>query len=112
MTPWIAVPTFIATIAWLAVVIEYQVRAKWWKGAVGWNTMGISLTLAGTLIRLSLLQAGVVFSPVGNVIFGLAVYLGLAFFGFQRWYLIRQSQKRKAQMIANGIQSRRWDDPK
>lgn len=112
MMPWIAVATFIATLAWVGVVIEYQTRAKWWKSAIGWNTMGISFTLAGTLVRLSLLQAGVVFSPVGNVVFGLGVYLGLAFFGFQRWYLIRQSQKRKAQMIAAGQANRRWDDPK
>lgn len=112
MTLWVAIPTFIATLAWVSVVVIYWVRAKWWRGAIGVNTMGISLTLAGTLIRLSLLQAGVVFSPVGNVVFGLAVYLGLAFFGFQRFFLIRQSQKQKEKMIAAGIQTRRWDDPR
>lgn len=112
MNPWIAIPTFIATFAWLGVIVSYWRRAKWWKGAIGVNTMGISLTLAGTLIRLSLLQAGVVFSPIGNIIFGFAVYLGLAVFGFQRWYLIRESQRRKAQMIAMGQANRRWDDPK
>ena len=112
MKPWIAIPTFIATAVWIGVVVLYWVRAKWWRGAIGWNTMGISITLAGTLLRLTLLQAGVVFSPVGNVIFGLAVYLGLAVFGAQRFYLIWDSQKRKARELAAGNLNRRWDDPK
>lgn len=112
MNPWIALPTFLATLAWVGVVVIYWSRATWWKSAVGINTMGISLTLALILIRLTLLQAGVVFSPPGNIMFGTGSYLGVAFFGFQRMYLIWDSQARKARQIARGEFNRRWDDPR
>lgn len=112
MNPWVAVPTFIATLVWVGVVVLYQTRAKWWKSTVGINTMGISFTLALVLVRLTLLQAGVVFSTTGNIVFGFGVYLGMAVFGGQRFYLIWTAQRRKRLNLTNGAYNRRWDDPR
>lgn len=111
MNPWVAIPTFLATVAWIVVVIEYQTRAKWWKGAVGVNTMGISLALALVLVRLSLLQLGVVFDAWGNIAFGMGAYLSLATFGFHRAYLIKVAQD-AAKVRAENKHNRRYDDPK
>lgn len=113
MNPWVAVPTFFATLSWVTVVVIYQTRAKWWKSAVGINTMGISLTLSLVLLRLALLQLGVVFDAWGNIAFGIGAYLALGVFGAQRVYLINEAQK---EVIANQKHTdpphnRRHDDP-
>jgi hypothetical protein len=115
MNPWVAIPTFLATLAWVGVVVLYWMRAKWWKSTIGWNTMGISFFIALALARLSYTHVDGVASSTTSVWlvgFGFFIYNALAFFGFQRFYLIEQSQRRKARGIAAGNLNRRWDDPR
>lgn len=112
MNPWVAIPTFLATLSWLSVVVIYQTRAKWWRSAVGVNTMGISLTLTLVLLRLTLLHLGVVFDAWGNIAFGMGAFLTLGAFGVQRAYLINKAQKVAQSKILAGVPNRRWDDPK
>ena len=77
--------------------------------------MGISFFIALALARLSYAHLdGVPTSTTSFwlVAFGFGIYNALAFFGFQRVYLIEQSQRRKAKQILQGLPSRRWDDHK
>lgn len=115
MNYWVAIPTFIATLAWLMVVVWYWIRAKWWKSPVGRNTMGISIAIALALVRLTYSQLDAI-SPAPMpwylTAFGSVIYSYLAYSGFRRVYLIEQSQRQKAVDVINGVPHRRWDDPK
>lgn len=77
--------------------------------------MGISFFIALALARLSYTHLDAVppsSTSIYLVAFGFLIYSALAFFGFQRVFLIEQSQRRKAKQILQGIPSRRWDDHK
>lgn len=115
MNPFVAVPTFIATVAWVGVVVWYWIRAKWWKSFVGQNTMAVSFFIALSLVRLTYAHLDNIPSrpsSTGLTVFGVIVYAGLAYTGFQRVYLIEQSQRQKAESIRNGVPQRRRNDPK
>lgn len=115
MNLWLAIPTFLATLSWVAVVILYWRRAKWWRSWVGINTMGISFFIALALARLTYSHLdGIPPAPVTplNLAFGVLVYTGLMAFGVQRFILIEQSQRQKALSLLSGRPNRRWDDPK
>lgn len=115
MNPWIAIPTFAATLAWISVVTWYWIRAKWWKAPVGRNTMGISMFIALVLARLSYMHLDdVPPAPVStaSTLFGVFVYLGLTVAGLHRLYLIEDSQRKMEMLAKSGTPNRRHDDPK
>lgn len=115
MNYWVAIPTFVATVAWFMVVAWYWIRAKWWKSPIGRNTMGISIAIALALLRLTYSQLdGISPAPMPWYLtaFGSIIYSYLAYNGFRRVYLIEQSQRQKAIDLVNGVPHRRWDDPK
>lgn len=115
MNPWLAIPTFTATVAWLSVVIWYWIRAKWWKSYVGQNTMGISMFIALALVRLSYTHLDGIpasYQPFWVTAFGVFIYSGLTYFGFQRLVLIEQSQRMLKLQYVGDHPYRRWDDPK
>lgn len=93
---WVALPTFMATAAWLGVVVVYWRYARWWESKVGWNTMGISLFLLLALTRLSYTHLdSVPAAPTSFWLnaFGVLIYGGLTFFGAQRVCLILDAQR-------------------
>jgi hypothetical protein len=98
MNLWVAIPTFLATLAWISVVAWFWIRAKWWKTDVGRNAMGLSFFIAISLMRLSyahLNHRATTHSSFWLTAFGIFIYTGLTFFGAQRVYFIEQSQRQK-----------------
>lgn len=81
-----------AAIAWGAFAIWYMIRARWWEGAYGWNTLGTSLVLTVIFGRLALL----VYAPglradlqwTGLTLYTLAIALGA-----HRIYLLEKAQR-------------------
>ena len=76
----IAIPTFLAAVVWVGVVVFYAVRAKWWKTPEGRNTEAVSAILAVLLIRLSLvhiLPDYVDHSATGRITYSLVAIVGL-----------------------------------
>ena len=91
MNLWVAVPTFIATIVWLAVVVYYGLRARWWRTPEGRNTQAVSLLMALVLLRLSIYHL----TPdyVDLTVTGFLLYLGAALVGIWRRGLIEKAQR-------------------
>lgn len=118
MNLWLLIPTGLAAVSWVTLVVWYQIRAKWWKTKIGYNTMGVSFVIALSMVRLFFLQLTPPYSAYAawEVIFGIFLYLALAFLGAQRIVFVEQSQQEQQRRIALGLDStvnnRRWDDPK
>jgi hypothetical protein len=115
MNPWLAIPTFISCTVWVIMVVYYWIRAKWWKSPTGRNTMGISMFIALSLVRISythLDETPPADLPFWMIVIGTVTYSGLGYFGVRRLMLVRDAQREKAREIAEGIPRRRWNDPK
>lgn len=88
----VAIPTFIAAASWIAVVIWYHTRAKWWKHAIGRNTMLVSATIAWVFVRLSFRHINPEMTWTYETS-GLITYLVASYAGLRRIYLIEKSQR-------------------
>lgn len=70
----------LSALAWLAFVVWYTLRAKWWRLAVGWNTFGVSLVMFVVLLRLSVLRLHPGFEdpvPSGILVYSLTLVLAI-----------------------------------
>lgn len=43
-------------VSWLVFSAWYTIRAKWWKKAMGWNTIGASLLITLLVGRIALIR--------------------------------------------------------
>lgn len=117
MNFWLLIPTGLAALSWVTLVVWYHLRAKWWKTKIGYNTMGVSLVIALSMTRLFFLQLTPPYTiyQTTEVVFGVFLYLALAFLGVQRIVFVEQSQREQQRLIALSLETglnRRWDDPK
>lgn len=91
MNLWIAVPTFVAALVWLATVVFYWIRARWWESPEGRNTEVVSLIVALLLIRLSAIHIWPDYRD--RTISGFLIYTAMAFVGVWRMALIEKAQR-------------------
>lgn len=91
----LTVALVVAALVWLSFSIWYMVRARWWKTAFGWNTLGVSLALTVILTRLAVLVA---YPEVrGDLrVTGLGLYIALALLGSHRLYLLERAQRKQS----------------
>src|SRR4051812_20317622 len=110
MNLWLVIPTGLAAIAWIGLVVWYQIRAKWWKTSIGKNTMGVSFIIALSMVRLFVLQVTLPYTEykLWETILGVFVYSSLSFLGVQRIVFVEQSQ-REATRRSERLYNRRWD---
>ena len=88
---WIAIPTILAALVWVGVVVFYAIRAKWWKTPEGRNTEAVSAIMALLLVRLSFIH--LLPDYVDHTVTGLLVYLAAAVVGIWRIGLIEKAQR-------------------
>lgn len=87
---FVAIPTFVATLAWGTFIVSYWLRATWWKHPVGRNTMAVSavlflITLRGSAIHIwyathpemGYESPSVLFTVAGGVFYAMLAWLGV-----------------------------------
>lgn len=92
MNLMVAIPTFIAALSWISVVIWYHTRAKWWKNVIGRNTMLVSAVIAWVFIRLSFRHIFPEMTWTYETS-GMITYLVASYAGLRRVYLIERAQR-------------------
>lgn len=99
----------LAGLAWTTFVVWYWLRARWWKVAIGRNTMWLSMLLAITFDRLALVTWLVhtgTKSSSWQIYSGVMTYLIATALAVQKTY---QMEKAQRSPVAH---NRRKDDPK
>lgn len=81
-----------ASAVWLTFSVWYITRAKWWRTAFGWNTLGVSLIMTIIFTRLAVLYLHPSFKADLQAT-GLTLYILAAIFGAHRIYLLERAQR-------------------
>ena len=91
MNLWIAVPAGFAALTWLAFIVYYWIRATWWRGPLGRNTMFVSMALFLVLFRITILNFFPNLQP--NIPLGVIFYGALGWLAIQRIVFAEKSQR-------------------